>query len=152
LFKKIYWFLFVYDINNSLGGRQVDSSWSFKKKLMRDAACLVLFSYGLLIFNAFIPIAADAVAHTFWEKEHLLTVHKVNGKYHVHVQIVNNAKQSGSDKSSGNLKFGSEDYSHLLFTGHYSFAHSLVTKQSHFTYQSDFPVSHPDKDYPPPRA
>jgi hypothetical protein len=152
LVKKIYWFLFVYDLNDSSATGYAHGNGLFKKKLIRDVACLVLFSYSLLIFNAFIPIAADVVAHTFWEKEHLLTVHQVNGKFHVHIQIVNAAKQAGTDKSSGNLKFGSEDYSHVLFTADNSFSHTHFINQPYATYTSTYPVSYPDMDYPPPRV
>ncbi|WP_295796047.1 hypothetical protein [Mucilaginibacter sp.] len=124
-----------------------------RRVLMKDVASLLLVAYVLLILNPVMPIIVDAAAHTFWEKQHLLTVHNVNGKYHMHFELLKSDRQADS-KAPGNLKTGSEDYIHTVFNVSYSFVNKSYTiKQA---YPPFYCLAHPqlfkDVDYPPPRA
>jgi len=122
-----------------------------RKKLMRDVTGLVLLSYTLFVFNPIMPIFADIVAHMFWEKEHLMTVHKFHGKSHVHFDLLNASKQADKDKSSGNFKNSSEDYVHLIYNTVYNFSSTYVVTNSYYLPVISYPTSHLDIDYPPPR-
>jgi hypothetical protein len=124
-----------------------------QKVLMRDVASLLLVAYVLLILNPVMPVIVDAAAHTFWEKQHLLTIHNVNGKYHVHFELLKNDRQT-DNKVPGNLKTGIEDYIHAIFNISYSFVNkSYSIKQSYPPFNC---LAHSrllmDIDYPPPRA
>lgn len=124
-----------------------------RKVLMKDAASLLLIAYVLLILNPVIPIIVDAAAHTFWEKQHLLTVHNVNGKYHVHFELLKNDRQADS-KAPGNVKTDSEDYIHTIFSSSYNFvSKSYTIKQWYPNFNCIVrPQLFMDVDYPPPRA
>jgi hypothetical protein len=148
--KKIYWFLFVYDLNEHLEVQPYNHGDSFKKKLTRDVSVLVLSCYTLLIFGSLAPVFADVLAHTFWEKEHLMTVHKSQGKYHVHFQMVNAEKQSAKDKSSGNGN--SESVTHLIYSVNYNFSNSYFTLYKYSSHIFSCPMSYPEVNYQPPRV
>ncbi len=124
----------------------------FKKKVMGDLAWLVIFCYTLLIFNPILPIATDIVAHTFWEKEHIMTVHQENGKFHVHWDLVRNAKQSEKDKNAAGAKSGSED--HLFEPVCFSFEiiNELPIVLSYPRYTTHCPEVQADSHYRPPRV
>ena len=152
LLKKIYWFLFIYDLNDRSAIAPIAGDNSIKKKLMRDVSYLVLFSYILLIFNSAVPIFSDIVAHTFWEKQHLLTVHKENGKYHVHFQVLNMEKQAAKDKSSGSSKSNSDDQTHIVPFSAHAFMSRHFTIQSYCVYQYNYSFTFQPTLYQPPRA
>ncbi len=148
--KKIYWFLFEYDLNGSLSPQRSKKPESFKSKLINDLACMVLFSYTLFIFSPLVPIFADIIAHTFWEKEHLMAEHKLMGKNHIYLQLLKSAKQSEKDKSSSNPKTGSEEYiSVTLATNTFVLKrHFIILSYPAFLFYS--PIAYPDVHCPPP--
>jgi hypothetical protein len=98
------------------------------------------------------PVFADIVAHTFWEKEHLLTVHQANGKYHVHFQIRSIEKQSGKDKATGNSKFGSENALHLITNIVYNFSNTHLTSSYYTICLCNYSFSYVYAHYRPPLA
>lgn len=148
--KKLYWFLFVYDLNDSLAESSGSESESFKVKLKRDITLLVLLSYVFFIFNTLTPYFADAIAHTFWEKEHLAAEHSLYGKNHVQLEISRTAKQA--EKSSTNVKSGSEDYFHVITAISFNFLAFHFVSYLYPSYRCYYPVSHTDPEYRPPRA
>lgn len=148
MIKKLYWFLFVYDLNESLVKPTNDTGQPLKKKLIKDLSYVVLFSYAFFIFSPLIPLISDIVAHTFWEKEHLLKEHQVYGKNHVGLEI----SKSEKDKSTNSVKLGIEDYSHIPTVHvvlHYPVDRAL--NQAYSLFNCSYPASYPDIDYPPPR-
>jgi hypothetical protein len=149
LIKKLYWFLFVYDLNASLVKPAHDTDEPLRKKLMKDLSYVVLFSYTFFTFSPLIPLISDTIAHTFWEKEHLLKEHKVHGKNHVGFEI----SKSEKDTSTNSVKSGTEDYSHIP-TVHVvlNFSVERVLNQSFSLFNCFYPASYPDIDYPPPRV
>jgi len=149
--KKLYWFLFVYDLIEPSDVLHYKKPEPFKKKLINDITLLVMFSYSLLILNPVIPIFADILAHTFWEKEHLLTVHKFHGKLHVHFELANADKQSAKDKSQGNTKSGTENFTHLIYYISYNFLSQYFIKISYRPYVFSYPINFSDCNYRPPR-
>ena len=79
-----------------------------RKQLMRKMTWLVMISYTLLMFKPVMPVVMDALAHTFWEQQHMLVVHEVNGKFHLHNELVNSSRQS--DKHAQNTKIEIQEY------------------------------------------
>jgi hypothetical protein len=152
LIKKLHILLHIDDLNDPSANSPANTGEPLKRKLMRDLSWLILFSYILLIFNPVMPIVADVMAHTFWEKQHLLTVHEVNGKFHVHFELIRNAKQAEKDKAGRNSKTISEEYVHLFSVTAYNFSNNYFIKTSYPTYTWYCPVSYPDGDFRPPRA
>ncbi len=139
------------DLNDTSANPAVTTAEPLKLKMMRDLARLVLFAYVLLVLNPVMPIVADIVAHTFWEKEHLLTVHEVNGKYHVHFDLIRNAKQADKDKSAKNSKADTEEYLPLTTSVVYTFPNYNYIQRSYAAYKFHHPVSYLDIDDRPPQ-
>jgi hypothetical protein len=150
--KKIYWFLFVYDLNGQSDVQPYKHADSFKKKLTRDVSVLVLSCYTLLIFGNLAPVFADVLAHTFWEKEHLMTVHQSQGMYHVHFQMVNAEKQSAKDKPSGTSRSNADSVTHLIYSTNYNFSNKYFTIYKYSSAVFSCPVSFGEVNYQPPRV
>ena len=55
---------------------------------------VVIYSFGLL--KPLSPYICDFVAHTFWEYEHIATIHYSEGKYHVHVEVESLVKKEAN--------------------------------------------------------
>jgi hypothetical protein len=153
LFKNLHTLLHIDELCKPSFTAADKNTRPLLKVLMRDLAKVVLFSYVFLIFNSLTPIVADVLAHTFWEKQHLLTVHQIKGKYHVHFELINSEKQSDS-KAPGNLKSGTDDYVYLVFNTRFHFVHyNTLTSISNKPYIYPFyPRLLMDIDYPPPRG
>ncbi len=152
MIKKLYWFLFVYNLDAALGNTPVKETAPLKSRLMKDMACIVLLSHILFTFSSLVPFAADIFAHTFFEKEHLAAEHRLYGKKHVQQEISKTEKQSNNSKSCTNGKNGQDDYTHVQ-TVHPAFiaaGYLLINKQNPF-YRVNYLITHLAKDYPPPR-
>jgi len=121
-------------------------------KLRRDITRLLLVSYILLIFSPAMPVLADKVAHTFWEQEHLIAVHKIYGANHLHVEMEKAGRQADKEKSAGSSKSGSEEYLHILPGSLFTFSNGRFVKRTYLSFKVSYPVSCPDIDVPPPRA
>ena len=150
LFKKLHWFLFVYDLGESPGEAN-NVVESLRVKLKRDVIFIVLLSYILFIFSPVMPYLADAMAHTFWEKEHLAAEHAIYGKDHVVLEIAKAAKQS--DKASSSIKQGAEESQHVISCILFNFSNNYhFVKQFYQPYRFDSPISYSQSDFRPPRA
>lgn len=86
----------------------------WKIMLMRKVAWAILFAYSLMLLKPAVPVFADVVAHTFWEQQHMLTVHEVHGKFHVHYESIKVSGQGGQQKHNGNIKAETEDQLYVL--------------------------------------
>jgi hypothetical protein len=64
------------------------------------------------MFKPAMPLVADALAHTFWEQQHLMAVHEVHGQFHIHTELSKAAHQSDSEKSN-ELKYEIVQYVHV---------------------------------------
>ena len=151
MIKKLYWYLFVYDLNQTSAQTGDDISIATRKELLNHLTWLVLFAYALLTFNTTIPVIADALAHTFWEKEHLAHEHQHHGKNHVQLEISKVEKEAGQHKSHS--KSATEDYTHILCSlPGVSFPVIWVKIQSYPSFQYVCCFNHPYSDDPPPRS
>lgn len=53
---------------------------------------LVLYVFGLI--KPAMPLMKDALAHTFFKTQHMATVHYEKGRYHLHLELKQDAKSS----------------------------------------------------------
>ena len=58
---------------------------------------LMVYSFGLI--KPSLPLIKDFVAHTFFEASHKATVHYEHGRYHIHLELSEEAQKSNSTKS-----------------------------------------------------
>jgi len=136
----------------SYRGTDADAIRGLKVLLMKRIAWLILVAYTLLIFKPVMPVVIDVLAHTFWEQQHLLTVHEVNGKFHVHNELVNASHQSEKDKQSASGKYITDEYFPETRSVIYA-PQELYTDIDIFLFYSPFyPFSIRDIDNPPPEA
>lgn len=56
-------------------------------------AWILLIAYALLLVKPAMPVLIDDMAHTFWNEQHMLTVHEVNGAFHMHNDMAKAEKQ-----------------------------------------------------------
>jgi len=112
---------------------------------------LFLFSYTTIVFKPLYPSIADIIAHVFWYSKHMATVHYEHGKYHVHYEYAQAAKNKYPEKDThlSKLAYGSE---HLVTTDAYDICLSPVIKNKFFITSSYLLVRHLNNDFPPPRA
>jgi len=153
LIKRIYWFLFMYDLNES-GERapSVAGSRSLKGILMQDLSYVVLFSYTFFILAPVMPLVADLVAHTFWEKDHLSTAHHLYGNNHVSREVQKAENQTGKETGSNGQKAGMDDLVHRPESNLiYDLKPSIALTQTFIIFNASCAVAYPDIDYPPPR-
>lgn len=61
---------------------------------------MMLFVYVFGNLNALMPIAKDAFSHLFFEETHIASVHLENGRYHLHLEVKNQAEKSNASKNS----------------------------------------------------
>ncbi len=112
---------------------------------------LFLFTYTTVMFKPVMPYFTDAISHVLFFKDHMLTVHAHNGKFHVHAEVAEAAKEDPSSKSTDAIKknFLSDEY---LFTEIYIFpiVRASMARPVQLTYFSKQAfINH---HFPPPRC
>jgi len=80
--------------------------------MLYKAAKFLLVCYVMMMFKPAVPLIADAIAHTFYEQQHIMMVHEVQGKFHIHQELGKAAHQSDSEKSN-EQKMETEQYVHV---------------------------------------
>ncbi|HTF05970.1 MAG TPA: hypothetical protein VK826_18200 [Bacteroidia bacterium] len=68
--------------------------------MKKQLAILLLVCYAFALFKPVAPVIADMLAHTFWESNHVATVHYENGGYHMHIEV----KDANADAEKTNSK------------------------------------------------
>ena len=69
---------------------------------------VVLAALALSLFKPVMPLVVDGLAHAFWGSVHIATVHKHQGKEHVHYEVKKMAQEQGQGKAEHRLKLGTE--------------------------------------------
>jgi hypothetical protein len=79
---------------------------------------LLLCIYATTMIKPVMPTVSDIFAHIFNYSDHMLTVHRHNGKSHVHFEYIEAAKKdSHTNAPINNLSKKTNDLSeHLMFT------------------------------------
>lgn len=65
------------------------------------AAYYLLLLYAFIVCKPLLPWLSDGLAHAFWERNHIATVHQHRGKSHVHNELKEAAKQETTDANTG---------------------------------------------------
>jgi hypothetical protein len=79
------------------------------------ALYIILFSYSMVMLKPVVPYINDAIAHIFYYTQHMATVHYENGKYHVHREVMDNAKKEASQKEIPTSKKDNSTTDHTSF-------------------------------------
>lgn len=86
----------------------------------------LLFTYSTVMLKPVIPYVADLTAHLLFFKDHMLTVHAHNGKFHVHKEMAEAEKNDQTNNNTGNSKKEIPIYDHINIVTHkLSFNHVL---------------------------
>ncbi len=113
---------------------------------------IILLSYTVVMLKPVLPYVSDLVNHVFFYTQHMATVHYENGKYHVHKEIVDNAKKAASQKEIPAAKKENTTTDHISIQQK-EFTTALVLNRI-----IPIPVStsllhnYLSGEYPPPRA
>ena len=66
-----------------------------KKALVTIMLCI--YAFGLV--KPILPIVKDVLSHTFFKTSHMATVHYENGRYHLHMELSDEAQKSESKQT-----------------------------------------------------
>ncbi len=120
--------------------------------LLNRIAWVVLVAYTILLLKPVMPAVTDKLAHTFWKQHHLLTVHEVSGRFHMHNEMVQGAKQSEKDKHTCAAKADTYDCITVNNIKAVVSAHSFTLKNVFYPiYSDDVARLLLRLDYPPPQ-
>lgn len=120
--------------------------------MKRIALYIILFSYSALMLKPLSPYIFDTVAHIFYYTQHMATVHYENGKYHLHKELVDNAKKNESSKETPAAKKENSATDHISIPQKQP-VHVLAVNISYqVSSASSLLNNYLAGDYPPPRA
>ncbi|MEO7312860.1 MAG: hypothetical protein ABIX01_20920 [Chitinophagaceae bacterium] len=105
-----------------------------------------------MLLKPVLPYVSDFLAHAFWKYEHIATVHKENGKTHIHYELQQAAKENGTDKSNAASNMETSVTPHVMSLLAYDFS-LLPVRQSHWpAFIFYLPSVKLSGNYPPPKA
>ena len=112
---------------------------------------ILLITYAFSILKPTLPFVCDIVAHVLFFHHHISTVHKVNGKQHVHYEIISEAKKESKESGhSGITKVNPTDDHPFLPFHNKSISYDNVDEQ--FWPETIKVFSRPiSNNYPPPK-
>ena len=104
------------------------------------------------MFKPVMPYVTNAMAHLLFFKDHMNTVHAHHGKFHVHTEIAEGAKNDQQEKSTNNLKKETAGNEHIIFEK-ITASSAPMAPVKYFSLRS-IPVSviYINYDFPPPRV
>jgi hypothetical protein len=102
------------------------------------------------MFKPVVPYISDLVAHLLFFKDHMRTVHAHHGKFHVHGEVAEAAKNDQPAKSTNNGKNDTPGNEHIIIESNEFSAQQISIN---FPAPFPFPAKHVsiDHDFPPPR-
>lgn len=113
---------------------------------------LLLFSYSTIILKPLLPYTSDIIAHVFWYKDHIPTVHSHNGKFHVHKEVSEATKNNDAEKNSGIFKKDNTTSDHITAVVLNIISQKYFNKRYYFPLQSHLPYTYLSADFPPPKV
>ena len=116
------------------------------------ALYIILFSYSMVMLKPVTPYISDLVEHIFNYTQHMATVHYENGKYHVHKELVDDAKQSNPEKEAPASKKENSANDHIAIQQKQTVPFLPVNISYQFSAASKLINNYLAGDYPPPRA
>lgn len=99
-----------------------------------------------------LPYVSDLVNHVFFYTQHMATVHYENGKYHVHKEIVDNAKKEASQKEIPASKKENTTADHTVLQQKETPTALLMNRIMQIPVSTSLQHNYLPGDYPPPRA
>ena len=106
----------------------------------------------MVMLNPVSPYLSDAVAHIFYYTQHMATIHYENGKYHVHKELVDNAKKNNPSKETPASKKENSANDHIVIQQKQSVPVLPVNFSYQFLSPSKLINNYLAGEYPPPRA
>jgi hypothetical protein len=97
------------------------------------------------------PYIADTFEHIFNYTQHMATIHYENGKYHVHKELVDNAKKNDPAKDNAAKKENSTN-EHIAFQQEQSTGLLPLIISFRITSATSLFNNYLSGDHPPPRA
>jgi hypothetical protein len=123
-----------------------------KEIMMFKTAKFVLVCYVLLMFKPSMPLLNDWIAHTFYEKQHLLMVHEVKGKFHIHQELAKAGDQAGQQKTHES-KVEVQGYFNVLPTIFKAVLNEFNQGNAYLSYAYHYPITpYRNVHYPPPKC
>ncbi len=113
---------------------------------------ILIVSYSTLMLKPVLPYVSDAFAHAFWYSQHMATVHYVNGKFHLHKEVMEETKKNTNDANPLSLKKEQSQQEHLVTEIKIPQPTLLIMKEYFSEYSLSLFPSHTEKNYPPPRV
>ena len=115
---------------------------------------IVFVSYAIVMVKPALPYVSDFIGHILFYKQHMATVHFENGKYHVHKEVVRDAKEENSNKNSLPEKKKSNTTFEFIATASKVFVQPSSVDGNAYSLFIDQNNSSPFTayNYPPPRA
>ncbi len=115
-------------------------------------AYFLLIIYLVATCKPVLPIAADILAHTFWESNHVESVHHQHGSQHVQSEITHAEDNDDNSQNDSTLKFSEPVPLHLAAILSFDF-NFIAFRQSYLpsTSNSIFQTTL-DRTYPPPKG
>ena len=98
------------------------------------------------------PYIADAFEHIFNYSQHIATVHYENGKYHVHKELVDNAKKNNPAKETPASKKENSANDHITVQQKQTIRFLSANISYQFSSATKLINNYLAGDYPPPRA
>jgi hypothetical protein len=77
------------------------------KHIQKVSTRLLLCLYTFAMLKPILPIIKDGLSHLLYEQKHMATVHYEKGKYHLHVELVNTAKDKTHKQTNTSVFFES---------------------------------------------
>jgi hypothetical protein len=75
------------------------------KNIQKVSVRLLLCLYTFAMLKPILPIINDGISHLLYKQKHIATVHYEKGKYHLHVELINTAKDKSSKQTSASVFF-----------------------------------------------
>ncbi|MEO7801990.1 MAG: hypothetical protein ABIR81_08325 [Ginsengibacter sp.] len=113
------------------------------------AAYCLLIIYLLAAYKPLLPVITDLLAHTFYEANHVESVHHKHGSNHLQSEIIRAERQD--DKNNILLKFSEPVGLHLAAHISYTFPQSVSKPQYLPSITYNLYTTSLDRNYPPPK-
>ena len=115
-------------------------------------AYYLLLIYITAVCKPVLPLVNDLLAHTFWKTEHIITVHRENGKDHLHHELKKVSDQNNEDANSPAPKSAESVSVHILLQNNYDFSYSATSEHKHLTSSYSLLSTFLELNTPPPKA
>lgn len=104
------------------------------------------------MFKPAFPYLKDVIAHALFLQQHMATVHFENGKYHVHAEVTENAKEENKNKNIPSSKKENSSSDHILSTIKTNALSPLLIVQKFLQpVDNNLCAGNVKYNYPPPR-